>query len=113
MLSCVVLLVAVLVLLLQAQRSRTSARTPAARQVTGTVFRDDDRYWHGVFYINPDDPDLFVPKRYGLGWTINFGHPKSRLVLLALLLLVLLPLLVTGLTGGLHPYGCHPSGCSW
>src|SRR5215469_18887024 len=76
-------------------------------------FRDDDRYWYGgFFYNNPDDPALFVPKRFGLGWTLNFGHPQSKLVLIATLLLlllfgVLLPVLISGTT----PIGCHPSGC--
>jgi Predicted membrane protein len=49
---------------------------------TSVVFRDDDRYWSGgILYNNPDDPDLFVPKRYGLGWTVNIGHPQGKLVI--------------------------------
>lgn len=40
---------------------------------------DDERHWRigGGIYYNPDDPALFVPKRYGLGWTINFARPMS------------------------------------
>jgi uncharacterized membrane protein len=34
----------------------------------------DPRAWRGGFYVNPDDPALFVPKRQGAGWTLNFGH---------------------------------------
>jgi uncharacterized membrane protein len=57
-----------------------------------------DRAWKGgVFYYNPDDPALFVEKRYGLGWTVNFGHPQAKLMLVGLLLvplvLSLLPVL--------------------
>ncbi len=38
--------------------------------------RDDDRYWKlGSFYYNPDDPALFVEKRFGIGWTSNFARP--------------------------------------
>jgi len=35
----------------------------------------EPRGWRGWIYQNPDDPALFVPKRVGIGWTINFGHP--------------------------------------
>lgn len=31
-------------------------------------------------YRNPSDPDLWVPKLYGYGWTINMAHPKGRLL---------------------------------
>ena len=37
---------------------------------------DDDRRWKlGVFYFNPDDSSLFLPKRFGIGWTVNFARP--------------------------------------
>jgi uncharacterized membrane protein len=106
------LIVAILVLFLPMRASRSKVDTSADRPFTG--FRDDDRYWYGgSFYNNPDDPDLFVPKRYGMGWTINFGHPRGKLVLIGTLLvplvLALLGILVPGFT---HSYGCHPSGCS-
>jgi uncharacterized membrane protein len=57
-----------------------------------------DRAWKGgLFYYNPNDPALFVEKRSGPGWTINFGHSLSLLVLIGLLLgslvLNLLPVL--------------------
>jgi uncharacterized membrane protein len=46
--------------------------------------RTDARYWKLGMYLNPQDPALFVPKL--LGWTINIGHPKGRLVAASLLL---------------------------
>jgi uncharacterized membrane protein len=37
--------------------------------------RDDDSLWRGgVFYVNSDDPAVFLPKRFGIGWTVNFGN---------------------------------------
>ena len=118
LLICGVLIAVVLILFWHPQRSRTKASTRADRWPTSTVFRDDDRYWSGgIFYNNPDDPALFVPKRYGLGWTLNFGHPQSKLfligTLLLVLVLVLLPLVVALLGGGsFHSSGCHTLGCS-
>ena len=42
--------------------------------------------WRGIFYVNPADPRLLVPKRFGIGWTFNFARPISWLILTALLL---------------------------
>ena len=42
------------------------------------IARDDDRYWVlGIFYFNRDDPSIFVPKRFGSGWTLNCGLPAA------------------------------------
>lgn len=49
--------------------------------------RDDDHWVAGVFYYNPDDPALWVGKRLGIGWTLNFAHPASWFILAAMLLL--------------------------
>ncbi|HLW01373.1 MAG TPA: DUF5808 domain-containing protein [Ktedonobacterales bacterium] len=52
----------------------------------------------GVFYVNPQNPALWVPKRFSPGWTINLGHPKGRLALagigVLLGIIILTPLLV-------------------
>ena len=114
-LMCGLLIALILVLFWHPQLSRTKASTRADRWPTSTIFRDDDRYWYGgFFYNNPDDPALFVPKRFGLGWTLNFGHPRAKLFLITMLvLLVLLPPLVVALLGGgsIHSSGCHSFGC--
>ncbi len=115
---CGVLIAVVLVLFLPHPRSQRKASTPADRPPTSVVFRDDDRYWYGgLFYNNPDDPAMFVPRRFGFGWTLNFGHPRAKLFLITLLVLVLvlvlLPPLVVALLGGgsIHSSGCHSLGC--
>jgi uncharacterized membrane protein len=41
------------------------------------------------FYRNQSDPDLWVPKLYGIGWTINLGLTKGRVIALALLIVPL------------------------
>jgi uncharacterized membrane protein len=42
------------------------------------IDRDNDEYWKlGQFYFNPDDPAVFIEKRFGIGWTINFGSKKG------------------------------------
>ena len=57
---------------------------------TGGRPRDDQ--WNGVFYSNRDDPAVLVPKRYGMGYTLNFGNPWSWAVLALILLLVAAPI---------------------
>lgn len=49
----------------------------------------------GVLYRNPNDPRLWVPKLSGLGYTINFAHPKGWLVFLAMIGIPLLIVLGT------------------
>ncbi|MET9019455.1 DUF5808 domain-containing protein [Actinopolymorpha sp. NPDC004070] len=64
-----------------------------AAEDTGLVQRDDDRYWPaGSVYVNRADPAMFVPKRLGVGWTVNFGNPKGIALFAAILLA---PLLLT------------------
>lgn len=48
----------------------------------------------GVFYYNPEDPDLVVPKRTGLGYTLNFGHRASWWILMVLAAVIALPLIM-------------------
>ncbi|HXO88838.1 MAG TPA: DUF5808 domain-containing protein [Candidatus Acidoferrales bacterium] len=49
-----------------------------------------DSCWKlGLFYFNPDDPALFVEKRVGIGYTINFARGAAWAILV---LTVVLPL---------------------
>jgi uncharacterized membrane protein len=54
--------------------SRVPVTTPGEPAATLTQ-RDDDALWRGgLLYVNQDDPALFVPRRFGIGWTINLGN---------------------------------------
>nr|WP_296066132.1 DUF5808 domain-containing protein [uncultured Actinoplanes sp.] len=44
-----------------------------------------DDHWHGAFYADRNDRRLFVPKRFGIGWTVNLGRPAGVILLVALL----------------------------
>lgn len=37
------------------------------------------------FYCNKEDSNLFVPKAYGFGWTVNWANPISWILVLALI----------------------------
>ena len=53
--------------------------------------RPPDASWKGSFYSNANDPALLVPKRYEIGYTLNFGNPWSWAVLGVVLLMVVVP----------------------
>lgn len=50
----------------------------------------DNRYWVlGAFYVNRNDPSIFVERRFGFGYTINFGNPKAVAFFFGFILLIL------------------------
>jgi len=68
------------------------------RQIAAPALADaapdpqSDSYWKaGMFYYNPNDPAIFVAKRVGIGYTVNFANKMCWLVLAGILLLGLLP----------------------
>jgi uncharacterized membrane protein len=66
---------------LQTAGEKTNADAPPVGD------RTPDECWKlGVFYFNSDDPALFVEKRFGVGWTLNFANAGSWWFLGGLLL---------------------------
>jgi len=56
---------------------------------------DDDSFWIlGFIYNNPNDPSLFVNKRFGAGWTINIGTTKGKIFFALPFILIALSLLL-------------------
>jgi uncharacterized membrane protein len=52
--------------------------------------KDPNNWKWGIFYYNPDDDRLFVPKRIpSFGATINFGNPKAYLVFFSIIFMIL------------------------
>ncbi|MGO9838019.1 MAG: DUF5808 domain-containing protein [Polyangiaceae bacterium] len=47
----------------------------AARRARAQGLSGRTEGYHWLFYSNAGDRRLWVPKRYGIGWTVNFGHP--------------------------------------
>jgi uncharacterized membrane protein len=56
--------------------TRLAGAAPAALGGAAPVGdRTPDKYWKlGLFYVNRDDPAVFIEKRFGVGYTLNFGH---------------------------------------
>jgi uncharacterized membrane protein len=52
--------------------------------------RTPDECWKaGLLYVNRDDPAVFVENRFGVGYTLNLGHPLAWAILF---FLVVVPL---------------------
>jgi uncharacterized membrane protein len=74
--------VATFLLIRAGQGGSRLAGAAAAAGAIPTGDRTADRYWRlGLFYVNGDDPALFVEKRFGIGYTINWGHPGAWLLI--------------------------------
>jgi uncharacterized membrane protein len=69
--------------------SRLSGRVSALQAAPGAPIGDrtPDNCWKlGVIYVNRADPSLFVEKRFGIGYTLNMGHPITWVLLCVILL---------------------------
>ncbi|RKY78341.1 hypothetical protein DRQ07_07700 [candidate division KSB1 bacterium] len=42
--------------------------------------KDKSKHYFWIFYFDPKDNRMFVPKRFGIGWTVNFGNPRAVLL---------------------------------
>lgn len=63
------------------------------------IARDDDEHWLlGTIYCNRNDPSIFVPKRFGIGWTSNIARWETWALVAGL---VALCVLLIGLTGAM------------
>ncbi|MCR2043064.1 DUF1648 domain-containing protein [Anaerosalibacter massiliensis] len=60
------------------------------------VSRDDDKYWKlgNSIYYNPEDPALFIEKRFGVGWTVNVGRPLGMFFMILPFIIIALTLIL-------------------
>lgn len=53
--------------------------------------RDPNNWKLGMFYYNPEDKRILVPKKIKwMGWTVNFANPKSVLLFVGILISAIL-----------------------
>lgn len=57
-------------------QSGSRVKIKEEQEVEGVMYSDDDDQWiMGMIYYNKNDPSLWIEKRFGIGWTVNAGHP--------------------------------------
>ena len=70
-------------------------KSPSKSKTAVYSVDDDDSNWiFGTLYNNPNDPSLFVQKRFGVGWTVNIGSTKGKIIFISPFILVILILFI-------------------
>lgn len=60
---------------------QSGSRLVKRLEENGDMIADNDEHWKaGVFYWNKDDASLILPKRFGVGWTMNWARPAAWLI---------------------------------
>lgn len=62
---------------------QAGARVFGRTQDETPLLMDDDRHWKlGILYFNPNDASLFLPRRFGIGWTMNLARPAAWVIII-------------------------------
>ena len=77
-------------IVLSVKMGQSGSRIHTSKTTDGKkINRDDDRYWRGgMIYFNKEDPALFVEKRFGIGFTINFARPAAILLFVGIIAVI-------------------------
>ena len=60
---------------------QSGSRLVKRLEENGGIIADNDEHWKaGIFYWNKDDASLILPKRFGVGWTMNWARPAAWLI---------------------------------
>lgn len=61
---------------------QSGSRLVKRLEENGDMIADNDEHWKaGIFYWNKDDASLILPKRFGVGWTMNWARPAAWLII--------------------------------
>lgn len=84
----IVLLIYVVILSIRVGQSGSRMKM---KGVSGSVInREDDKFWKaGMLYYNREDPAMFVEKRVGIGFTVNFGRPLAIISFIMLIVFII------------------------
>lgn len=89
----ILILSTTLILVIKTGQSGSRLKLKMNEPATGINNIDDDTYWKlGMIYYNPLDPAIFVPKRIGIGWTVNLGRPAGVVILI---LIIFIPVIIS------------------
>jgi len=95
-------LLVVAAIVLSITTGQSGSRVRVGKAVDGSVInRDDDKYWKwGSIYVNKDDPALFVEKRFGVGFTLNFGRKGAVAIGIGFLVFIIAVIVVSAVLAG-------------
>ena len=89
------------ILVLSAVYGQSGSRVFSKLDHNENYLSDEDRHWKlGVFYFNREDASIFLPKRFGVGWTMNFARPAVWVIIVGLIIFpIVFVVLVSYLAG--------------
>ncbi|MCH3967775.1 MAG: DUF1648 domain-containing protein [Atopobiaceae bacterium] len=77
---------------------QAGSRIAARVEGDGAMVDDDDEHWKlGVFYFDAQDPSLFLPERFGVGWTVNYARPAVWAIIAAFVVTIIALLVVSAM----------------
>jgi len=86
----ILMLPAVFILIVWLNKGRMHAGKDSETDPAAAGDGTPDECWKfGMLYFNPDDAALWVEKRVGIGYTMNFAHVSAWVIVALLLLLPL------------------------
>lgn len=60
---------------------QSGSRLVKRLEENGDIIADNDEHWKaGIFYWSKDDASLILPKRFGVGWTMNWARPAAWVI---------------------------------
>ncbi|WP_243259377.1 DUF5808 domain-containing protein [Clostridium sp. 'deep sea'] len=79
-------------IILSLKTGQSGNRIQVGKDTKGEVAtKKDDDYWvAGLLYYNKNDPSLFIEKRAGIGYTVNFANKISWLLLAVIIAFIAL-----------------------
>lgn len=60
------------------------------RKWTQEEIREYRKTHRSILYFNKEDSNIFVPKAYGYGSTVNWANPISLIIIFAIVVFVIL-----------------------
>ncbi|MEX1376059.1 MAG: DUF5808 domain-containing protein [Eubacteriales bacterium] len=91
-----IILIYAIVLSIKTGQSGSRIMQGEDTNISSAITKDDDAAWKlGTFYYNKDDPALFVEKRFGPGWTVNWAKWQSWLFVAVILAVVAVSIIIS------------------
>lgn len=82
-------------------QGQSGARIAEELRESDELAQDDDAHWLlGSIYCNREDPSIFVPKRFGVGWTMNIGSRTTWILIVLLVVITFVFVWATGVLTG-------------
>ncbi|HTR80779.1 MAG TPA: DUF5808 domain-containing protein [Bacteroidota bacterium] len=67
------------------------AHKVAIEKVKDKLEGNPNHWKWGIFYFNPEDPRVIIPKRIPwMGWTLNMARPASLIFVAAIILIMVM-----------------------